>query len=76
MAKEFLKKLIIITLSSPAAAYGIALALYAGCHIYGENEWASFLIMPAGVVLFAAGTGLYASAFLERGSYEAVSFAI
>lgn len=28
------------------------------------------------VDLFAAGTGLYASAFLERGSYEAVSFAI
>ena len=49
MAKDFLKKLIKIALSSPAAAYGIALALYAGCHIYGENEWVNFLIMPAGV---------------------------
>ena len=76
MAKEFLKKLIIIALSSPAAVCGITLALYAGCRIYGENEWVNFLIMPAGAVLFAAGTGLYASAFLERGSYEAASFAI
>ena len=32
--------------------------------------------MLAGVILFAAGTGLYASASLGRGSYEAVTFAI
>ena len=29
-----------------------------------------------GVILFAVGTGLYASASLGRGSYEAVTFAL
>lgn len=33
-------------------------------------------IMLLGVVLFAVGTGLYASASLGRGSYEAVTFAL
>ena len=28
------------------------------------------------MILFAVGTGLYASAFLDRGSYEAVTFAL
>ena len=28
------------------------------------------------VDLFAVGTGLYASAFLDRGSYKAVTFAL
>lgn len=32
--------------------------------------------MLLGVVLFAVGTGLYASASLGRGSYEAVTFAL
>ena len=32
--------------------------------------------MLIGVVLFAVGTGLYASASLGRGSYEAVTFAL
>ena len=32
--------------------------------------------MMLGVVLFAIGTGLYASASLGRGSYEAVTFAL
>ena len=32
--------------------------------------------MLVGVVLFAVGTGLYASASLGRGSYEAVTFAL
>lgn len=34
------------------------------------------MIMLVGVVLFAVGTGLYASASLGRGSYEAVTFAL
>ena len=32
--------------------------------------------MLLGVILFAIGTGLYASASLGRGSYEAVTFAL
>ena len=32
--------------------------------------------MLAGVILFAVGTGLYASVSLGRGSYEAVTFAL
>lgn len=38
--------------------------------------WINFFIMLLGVVLFAVGTGLYASASLGRGSYEAVTFAL
>ena len=38
--------------------------------------WINFFIMLAGVILFAAGTGLYASTSLGRGSYEAVTFAL
>ena len=32
--------------------------------------------MLLGVILFAAGTGLYASASLGRGAYEALTFAL
>ena len=56
--------------------YSVCVDLFASCHVYSENEWVNLLIMLAGVVLFAAGTGLYASASLGRGSYEAVTFAI
>ena len=38
--------------------------------------WFNFFIMLLGVILFAVGTGLYASASLGRGSYEAVTFAL
>lgn len=50
--------------------------LFADCHVYSGHAWVNFLIMLAGVILFAAGTGLYASASLGRGSYEAVTFAL
>ena len=50
--------------------------LFANCHIYSTYKWINFLIMLLGVVLFAVGTGLYASASLGRGSYEAVTFAL
>ncbi len=49
---------------------------FAGCHVYSGCAWIDFMIMILGVILFAAGTGLYASAALGRGSYEALTFAL
>ena len=43
---------------------------------YSTYRWFNFFIMLLGVILFAVGTGLYASASLGRGSYEAVTFAL
>lgn len=56
--------------------YSGCVDLFANCHIYSPNGALNFLIMLAGVLLFAAGTGLYASASFGRGSYEAVTFAL
>lgn len=56
--------------------YSICVDLFADCHVYSHQTWSNFLIMLFGVILFATGTGLYASASLGRGSYEAVTFAL
>lgn len=56
--------------------YSGCVDLFANCHVYSEHVWINFFIMLLGVVLFAGGTGLYASASLGRGSYEAVTFAL
>lgn len=56
--------------------YSACVDLFANCHIYSRYVWFNFLIMLLGVILFAVGTGLYASASLGRGSYEAVTFAL
>ena len=56
--------------------YSAGVDLFAHCHIYSRYVWVNFLIMLLGVILFAVGTGLYASASLGRGSYEAVTFAL
>lgn len=56
--------------------YSVCVDLFANCHIYSKYTWINFFIMLLGVVLFAIGTGLYASASLGRGSYEAVTFAL
>ena len=56
--------------------YSTCVDLFATCHIYSKHLWINFCIMLLGVILFAAGTGLYASASLGRGSYEAVTFAL
>ena len=56
--------------------YSACVDLFANCHIYSRYIWINFFIMLIGVVLFAVGTGLYASASLGRGSYEAVTFAL
>ena len=56
--------------------YGLCVDLFAGVHVYSRYPWVNFLLMAAGIVLFAAGTGLYASASLGRGSYEALTFSL
>ena len=56
--------------------YSVCVDLFADCHVYSSHAWINFLIMLLGVILFAVGTGLYASASLGRGSYEAVTFAL
>lgn len=56
--------------------YSACVDLFANCHIYSRYVWFNFLIMLLGVILFAVGTGLYASASLGKGSYEAVTFAL
>ena len=56
--------------------YSICVDLFANLHVYSEYKWINFFIMLLGVILFAAGTGLYASTSLGRGSYEAVTFAL
>ena len=56
--------------------YSVCVDLFANLHVYSRFAWLNFLIMLLGVILFAAGTGLYASASLGRGSYEAVTFAL
>lgn len=56
--------------------YSACVDLFANCHIYSRYVWVNFLIMLLGVILFAVGTGLYASASLGRGSYETVTFAL
>ena len=48
----------------------------ANAHVYSTQLWLNILIMLLGVILFAVGTGFYASASLGRGSYEAVTFSL
>lgn len=56
--------------------YSTCVDLFATSHVYSTYRWINFSIMLLGVILFAVGTGLYASASLGRGSYEAVTFAL
>lgn len=56
--------------------YSLCVDLFATCHVYSKYMWINSFIMLAGVILFAVGTGLYASVSLGRGSYEAVTFAL
>lgn len=56
--------------------YSTCVDLFSTCHVYSTYRWLNFFIMLLGILLFAVGTGLYASASLGRGSYEAVTFAL
>lgn len=87
--KKTLKKLTILVIGSIIAAYGITLALYAGfggatlavlwqgiAGTFHISIGTAAFVVALGMILFAVGTGLYASASLGRGSYEAVTFAL
>lgn len=56
--------------------YSFCVDLFANAHVYSTRLWLNILIMLLGVILFAMGTGLYVSASLGRGSYEAVTFSL
>ena len=56
--------------------YSLCVDLFATCHVYSKYMWIYFFLLLAGLILFAVGTGLYASVSLGRGSYEAVTFAL
>lgn len=56
--------------------YSCCVDLFANVHVYSRYLWVNALIMLGGVLLFAIGTGFYASASLGRGSYEALTFAL
>lgn len=56
--------------------YSFCIDLFADSHRYSTYRWVNFMIMVLGVMLFSVGVGLYASASLGRGSYEAVTFAL
>lgn len=56
--------------------YSTGLDVFALLHRYPENRALCLLIMTVGIALFAAGAGMYASAHLGRGSYEALTFAL
>ena len=79
----------ILVIGSIIAAYGITLALYAGfgratlavlwqglARTFHISIGTASFVVALGMILFAVGTGLYASASLGRGSYEAVTFAL
>lgn len=56
--------------------YSLCVDIFAKVHIYSNYWWINVIIMLAGIVIFAIGTGLYASVSLGRGSYEAITFAL
>lgn len=57
-------------------AYSAFVDLFADIHRYSAHPAVNFCIMLAGIAIFAMGTGVYASADLGRGSYEALTFAL
>lgn len=56
--------------------YSFCVDLFVNAHVYSTHLWMNALIMLLGVILFAIGTGFYASASLGRGSYEALTFSL
>lgn len=56
--------------------YSSCIDLFAGVHVYSAHSEINFVLMLLGVVVFSVGTGVYATASLGRGSYEAVTFAL
>lgn len=56
--------------------YSFFVDVFGKIQIYPNNKYVCFVIMVTGICVFAIGTGMYASAKLGRGSYEAVTFSI
>lgn len=56
--------------------YSYSVNLFQKIIRYPELMAGRFLLMLLGIILFAAGTGLYAFADVGRGSYEALTFAV
>lgn len=56
--------------------YSLCVDIFAKVHTYSNYWWINVFIMLIGILIFAVGTGLYASASLGRGSYEALTFAL
>ena len=56
--------------------YSSCLDIFGTVHKYSGIRWIDFVIMCVGIAVFATGTGLYASADLGRGSYEALTFSL
>ncbi|GHV96969.1 hypothetical protein lacNasYZ03_17700 [Lactobacillus nasalidis] len=56
--------------------YSFFVDVFAKLHVYSHSVWLNLLIMLLGIVIFSAGTGMYAAADLGRGSYEAMTFSI
>lgn len=54
--------------------YSSSLDFFAALHRFPESKALCFLIMLAAIAIFATGNGLYASARLGRGSYEALTY--
>ena len=56
--------------------YSFCVDMFANAHVYSKYMLVNALIMLLGVLLFAVGTGFYATASLGRGSYEALTFSL
>lgn len=56
--------------------YSFCVDLFSNAHVYSTHLWLNALLMLFGIILFAIGTGFYASASLGRGSYEALTFSL
>ena len=57
-------------------AYSFFIDVFSQVHLYTNIAAVNFFIMLFGIVVFSAGIGLYSSANLGRGSYEALTFAL
>ena len=56
--------------------YSYFIDVFSQVHRYTNIAAVNFFIMLFGIVVFSAGIGLYSSANLGRGSYEALTFAL
>ena len=58
------------------AVYGVCVDLFEGAVFYTKSQIVNFVLMLAGLCIFAFGTALYSYADFGKGSYEALTFSI